>query len=142
MEIRNILKAKSILQAWEQRIHHYKSCKRDRIRRAAELGVRADEAWTPKMQQQLDLLRNQQRYLTLIYMFLRNKPYAHVEQRTKKYLNRARLNEAYAVMTGQLIQHVDMESLFIWTHHVDPKREKPMQIANPLPEKGLFSSEP
>ena len=141
MEIRSIEKAKSILQAWEARIHHYKSCKQDRIRRAAEINVKVDgalAAWTPKMQHNLDVLRNQQRYLTLIYAFLRKRPYAQVEQKTKKYLSRAMLHEAYAVMTGQFIQEEDDAALFLWLHRVDPKREKPIQVANPLPEKGLF----
>jgi len=141
MEIRNIEKAKSILQAWEARIRHYKSCKQDRTNRAAETGVRVEDAfdsWTPKMQHNLDVLRNQQRYFTLIYAFLRKRPYAKVEQKTKKHLNRARLNEAYAVMTGQLIPKEDDAELFVWLHYVDPKREKPVQVANPLPENGLF----
>lgn len=136
MEIRSIEKAKSVLQAWESRIRHYKSCKQERIRRAAETHVKVEEAWaawTPKMQHNLDVLRNQQRYLTLIYAFLRKRPYERVERRTKKHLNRARLNEAYAVMTGQLIPKEDDSALFIWLHHVDPKREKPVQVTNPMP---------
>jgi hypothetical protein len=133
MERRNIEKAKGILVVWEGRIKLYQRAKKKAVCRSGDYDMRFEDCWAGSSQSYLDRMRFQQRYFTLVYAFLRGKPYAVVEVKCRQKPNWSRLREAYAVMTGMLINLDSMSELASWIYKTDVSKEKPIQVANSLP---------
>jgi hypothetical protein len=137
MERRNIEKAKGILVVWEGRIKLYQRAKKKAVCRAGDNNMRFEDCWAGSSQSYLDRMRFQQRYFTLVYAFFRGKPYAVVEVKCRQKPNWSRLRESYAVMTGELIDHDAIGKLTVWIYQTNVTREKPVQIANPMPPKEM-----